>query len=96
MRKKYKIFFSKMALTILIKLCGFIVHSKTNNMTLSAFLGKIPETRKIVFKFSVRLEIICIPPFHFRPTLNIKDTLILRVADIRDKKRSEKHEILQI
>ena len=40
-----------MAPTILIKFCGFIVHSKPNNMTLSAFPGKIPETRKIVFNF---------------------------------------------
>ena len=45
-KKKIKILnFSKMALTILIKCCGFIVHSKPNNMTLSAFPGKIPETR---------------------------------------------------
>ena len=34
-----------MAPTILIKFCGFIVHSKPNNMTLSAFPGKIPVTR---------------------------------------------------
>ena len=48
MRKKFKILiFSKMAPTILIKFCGFIVHSKPNIMTLSAFPGKIPETRKI-------------------------------------------------
>ena len=40
-----------MALTILFKFCGFIVHSKPNNMTLSAFRGKIPETRKIVLIF---------------------------------------------
>ena len=48
MRKKLKIFiFSKMASAILIKFCGFIVHSKINNMTLSAFPEKIPETRKL-------------------------------------------------
>ena len=48
-RKKFKIsIFSKMALTILFKFCGFIVHSKPNNTTLSAFPGKIPETRKTV------------------------------------------------
>ena len=40
-----------MAPTILIKFCGFRVHSKPNNMTLSVFPGKIPETRKIVFNF---------------------------------------------
>ena len=52
MRKKLKNFiFSKMAPTSLIKFCGFIVHSKPNSMTLSAFPGKIPETRKIVFNF---------------------------------------------
>ena len=55
MKKKFKILiFSKMAPRILIKFCGFIVHPKPNNMTLSAFLGKIPENRKIVFKFTVR------------------------------------------
>ena len=43
-----------MALTILIKFCEFIVHSKSNNMTLPAFPGKIPETGKIFLKiFSV-------------------------------------------
>ena len=46
-----------MALTILFKFCGFIVHSKPNNMTLSAFPRKIPETRKIVFKFSKSAKI---------------------------------------
>ena len=40
-----------MALTILIKFCGFIVHSKPNNMTLSAFPEKIPETGKFYFNF---------------------------------------------
>ena len=44
-----------MALTILIKFCGFILYSsllsKPNNMTLSAFPGKILETRQIVFNF---------------------------------------------
>ena len=45
MRKKFKILnFSKMALMILIKFCGFIVHSKPNIMTISAFPGKIHET----------------------------------------------------
>ena len=49
-KKKFKILiFSKMAPTILIEFCGFIVHSKPNNTTLSAFPGKIPGTRKIVF-----------------------------------------------
>ena len=32
--------------TILIKLCGLIVHSKPNNVTLSAFPEKIAETEK--------------------------------------------------
>ena len=43
--------FSKMVPKILIKFCRFIVHSKLNNMALSAFPGKIPETGKIFFKF---------------------------------------------
>ena len=56
MRKKFKILiFLKMAPTILIKFCGFIVHSKHNNMTLSAFPGKIRETGKIYFYFFFRL-----------------------------------------
>ena len=49
-KKKISIF-SKMAITILYKFCEFIVHSKPNNITLSAFPGKILETRKIVFNF---------------------------------------------
>ena len=40
-RKKFKISnFSKMALTILIKFCGFIEHSKLNNMALYYFPEK--------------------------------------------------------
>ena len=35
-----------MALTKLIKFCGFTVRSKPNNETLSAFPEKIPETEK--------------------------------------------------
>ena len=35
-----------MAPTILIKFCGFTGHSKPNNVTLSAFPKKIPETEK--------------------------------------------------
>ena len=52
-RKKFNIIFSKMALMILYKFCEFIVHSKPNNMALTVFSGKILDTRKIVFKFSV-------------------------------------------
>ena len=49
-KKIFKILIlSKKAVTILIKFCEFIVHSKPNNVTLSAFPGKIPETRKMVF-----------------------------------------------
>ena len=40
-----------MSPTISIKFSGFIVYSKPNNMILSAFPGKIPATRKIVFNF---------------------------------------------
>ena len=101
--------------TILIKFCGFIVHSKPNNMTLCAFSGKFPETRKIVLifctspnvapkptdqsrsisLFRVLLKLSPASPFHFWPTLNIKGTLMLRVVHIRNKKRSDKHGILQ-
>ena len=35
-----------LALTALIKFCGFIVHSKPNNVILANFPGKIPETGK--------------------------------------------------
>ena len=43
-----------MAPTKLIKFCRFTVHSKPNNMTLSIFPGKIPETRNIyIFLISV-------------------------------------------
>ena len=36
-----------MALTILIKFCGLIVHPKPNNMVHSAFPGNVPESGKI-------------------------------------------------
>ena len=50
--KKFKIIiFPKMALTIFIKFCGFIVNSNPKNMALSAFPGKILLTRKIFFNF---------------------------------------------
>ena len=46
-RKNMKIsIFSKVAPTIFMKFCGFIAHSKPNNVTLSAFPEKIPETEK--------------------------------------------------
>ena len=46
-RKKFKIsIFSKMALTIFFKFCVFIVHSKPNNMTPSAFPGKSLKLEK--------------------------------------------------
>ena len=55
-RKKLKILiFSRMAPTIFIKFCGFIVHSNPKNMALSAFPGKILVNRKIFFLFSIRL-----------------------------------------
>ena len=45
--KKFKILvFSEMAQTILIKICGFIVHSKPNDMTLSTFPGKSLKLEK--------------------------------------------------
>ena len=43
--------FTKMAPTIFIKFCGFIVNSIPNNAILANFPGKIPETGKIYFKF---------------------------------------------
>ena len=49
--EKKNLIFSKMAPTILIKFCRFIVHSKPNNMILANLPGKIPETGKIYFKF---------------------------------------------
>ena len=45
--------------------------------------------------FSVLLQLSPAHPFNFRPTLNIKDTLMLRVVHIRNKKQSKKHGILQ-
>ena len=45
-----------MAPMIFIKFCGFMVHSNPKNMALSAFPGKILVTRKIFFKFSIRLQ----------------------------------------
>ena len=62
LRKKFKIsIFSKMALTILFKFGVFIVHSKSNNMTLSDFSGKILETRKIVFNFCLSRNVASKP-----------------------------------
>ena len=45
--------------------------------------------------FRVVLQLFPAHPFHFWPTLNIKGTLMLRVVHIRNKKRNEKHGILQ-
>ena len=45
--------------------------------------------------FRTLLQLSPAHPFHFRPTLNIKDTFMLRVVHIRNKKRSNKHGILQ-
>ena len=45
--------------------------------------------------FRVLLKLSPAHPFHFRPTLNMKDILMLRVVHIRNKKRSDKHGILQ-
>ena len=92
-----------MAPTIFIKFYGFIVHSNPKNMALSAFPGKILVNRKIFFYFlSVSTEQSCsnsifrvvlqlspVSPFHFRLTLNIKGTLMLRVVHIRNKKQTE-------
>ena len=45
--------------------------------------------------FRIVLQLSPASPFHYRPSLNIKDTLMLRVVHIRNKKRSNKHGILQ-
>ena len=45
--------------------------------------------------FRALLQLSPAHPFYFRRTLNVKDTLMLRVVHIRNKKRSEKHGILQ-
>ena len=94
-----------MAPTIFIKFCGFIAHSKLNNMALSALPEKILVTRIIFFNFlsapnvapkptaqscsnsifRAFLQLSPARPFHFRSTLNIKDTLMLRVVHIRNK-----------
>ena len=77
-----KIFiFSKMAPTILIKFCGFIVHVKPNNMALSAFPGKILETRKISFKIDIQGPLANISSLFLVFPLPLK----LRVVHIRKK-----------
>ena len=93
---------------------GLKVHSKPNNMTLSAFPGKILLTRKIFFNFlsapnvaskpndqsssnsifRVLLQLSPASPFHIRPTVNIKGTLMLRVVHIRNE-LNDSHGILQ-
>ena len=81
-----------MALTILIKFCGSTVHSKPNNMALSAIPGKIPETNKKKFFPSLHQSgsnAICrvplqISPAHFlnfQPTLKIKDSSLKKQAN---------------
>ena len=39
--------------------------------------------------FRVLLQLSPASPFHFRPNLNIKVTLMLRIVHVRNKKRSE-------
>ena len=100
-----------MAPTISIKFCGFIEHSNPKNMALLAFLTRnifcnFLSAPNVAPKpsdqscsnstFRVLLQLSPARPFHFRPTLNIKDALILRVVHVRNKKLSDKHGILQI
>ena len=107
--RKKNSFSQKMDPTIFIKFCGFIVHSNSNNMALSAFPGKILVTRKIFLNFypspnvapkptdqscsnsifRILLQLSPASPFHFRPSLNIKGILMLRVVHIRNKKRTD-------
>ena len=57
-KKKFKIsIFSKMDLTIFIKFCGFIEHSKSNNLILSDFIGKFPEGKKNIIIFRILSEV---------------------------------------
>ena len=45
--------------------------------------------------FRALLQLSPAHPFHFRRTLNIKDTLMLRVVHIRNMKGNDKYGILQ-
>ena len=45
--------------------------------------------------FRLHLQLSPTHPFHFRPTLNIKDAWTLRVVHMINKKQSDKHGILQ-
>ena len=94
---------------ILIKFCGFIVHSNPKTMALSAIPGKILVTSKIFLNFlsapnvapkptdqscsnsifRVLLQLSPDSPFHFRPSFNVKGTLMLRVVHIRNKNRTD-------
>ena len=78
-----------MAPTIFIKFCGFIVHSNTNNMTLSAFPRKIlvatknflifqPSPNVVLIQLINLVQIVYVRIFsnylNFRPTLKIEDS----------------------
>ena len=61
-------------------------------MSLSAFPRKILLTRKIFFNFLSAPNVAPKPSasaFHFRPSLNIKGTLMLRAVHIRKKKLTD-------
>ena len=53
-------------------------------------LINLVQTQHIGFSYKYFLPLFC-----FRPTLNITGNLMLRVVHIRNKKRSNKHGILQ-
>ena len=43
-----------MAAKIVINFCGFVEHSKPNNMTLSDFIGTFPEGKKNLYSIYLR------------------------------------------
>ena len=47
------------------------------------------QSCSILYLFRVLLQLSPASPFHFRPSLNIKGTLMLRVVYIRNKKRTD-------
>ena len=53
LKEKFKFRFSeRIALTIFIKFCQYIEHSKSKNFTLSDFTGKFPEVKKSILYFA--------------------------------------------
>ena len=59
-----------MAQTILIKFSGFKVYSKPNNLRLSAFPRKFPETRKIYYSIYTLAAILAIREMFYNLKVN--------------------------